>query len=86
VSQGSDGIPEIQLTGKPRRGDISDANLQILNFGSRHNSEIIVRQILSGLSRQDLKSYHGELLFNAGPLQVHCSPEIEDDEQDAFQK
>lgn len=86
VSRGSDGIPEIQLTGKPRRGDISDANMQILNFGRRHNSEIIVRQILSGLSRQDLKNYHGELLFNAGPIQVHCSPEIEDDEQDAFQK
>ena len=86
VSRGSDGIPEIQLTGKPRRGNISDANLQLLDFGSLHNSESVERQILSGLTRQDLKDYHGELLFNAGPIQVNCSPEIEDNEQDAFQK
>tara|TARA_R110002111_G_scaffold168038_1_gene233891 strand:+ start:196186 stop:197457 length:1272 start_codon:yes stop_codon:yes gene_type:complete len=86
VTRGSDGIPEIRLTGKTRRGDISDANMQILNFGSQHNSKVIVRQILSGLSRRDLQNYHGELLFDNGPVQIHCSPAIEDDEQDAFQK
>ncbi|WP_299461119.1 hypothetical protein [uncultured Gimesia sp.] len=86
VTRGSDGIPEIKLTGKPRRGDISDANMQILNFGSKHNSEVIVRQILSGLSRRDLKHYHGELLFDNGPIQIHCNPVIEDAEQDAFQQ
>ncbi|MFK7777834.1 MAG: hypothetical protein QM501_06885 [Gimesia sp.] len=86
VTRGSDGIPEIRLTGKPRRGNISDANMQILDFGSRHNSESVERQILSGLTKQDLKHFHGELIFNAGPIQVKCSPEIEDNEQDAFQK
>ena len=86
VTRGSDGIPEIQLTGKPRRGDISDANLQLLDFGSRHNSVFVERQILSGLTKQDLKHYHGELVFNSGPIQVNCSPQIEDNEQDAFQQ
>lgn len=86
VTRGSDGIPEIQLTGKPRRGNISDANLQLLDFGSLHNSNAIERQILSGLTKQDLKEFHGELLFSAGPVQVNCSPQIEDNEQDAFQK
>ncbi|MCH9653164.1 MAG: hypothetical protein K0U86_05370 [Planctomycetes bacterium] len=86
VTRGSDGIPEILLTGKPRRGNISDANLQVLDFGSLHNSESVERQILSGLTKQDLKHYHGELSFNAGPIQVNCSPALEDNEQDAFQK
>ena len=86
VSRGSDGIPEIRLTGKPRRGNISDANLQLLDFGSLHNSESVERQILSGLTKQDLKHYHGKLSFNSGPIQVNCSPDIEDNEQDAFQK
>ncbi|WP_298864559.1 hypothetical protein [uncultured Gimesia sp.] len=86
VTRGSDGIPEILLTGKPRRGNISDANLQLLDFGSLHNSESVERQILSGLTKQDLKHYHGELIFNTGPIQVNCSPELEDNELDAFQK
>ncbi|QDT90735.1 hypothetical protein [Gimesia algae] len=85
VSRGSDGIPEIILTGKPRRGEITDANLQLLDFGSDLKSEPIVRQILSGLTRNDLKHFHGELLFNGTPLPVHCSPDIEYAEQDAFQ-
>lgn len=84
VTHGSDGIPEIKLTGKPRRGEISDANMQILDFESQFNSEAVVRQILSGLSRQDLKQYHGELLFEEQPVQLKCSPNIENDEQDAF--
>lgn len=86
VTRGSDGIPEIRLTGKPRRGDITDANMQILDFDSRLDSEAVVRQILSGLSEEDLKDYHGELLFDSEPIQIKCSPNIENDEQDAFQK
>ncbi|WP_339729866.1 hypothetical protein [uncultured Gimesia sp.] len=84
VTRGTDGIPEIKLTGKPRRGEISDANMQILDFDSQFNSEVVVRQILSGLSKQDLKQYHGELLFDSQPVQIKCSPNIENDEQDAF--
>ncbi|QDT25849.1 hypothetical protein Enr10x_11470 [Gimesia panareensis] len=86
VSKGPDGIPEIILTGKPRRGDISDANMQILNFGSRFKTNIVTRQILTGLTRKNLKHFQGELLFDAGPLPVKCSPNIENGEQDAFQE
>lgn len=85
VSRGSDGIPEIILTGKPRRGEITDANMQLLDFGSDLKSEPLVRQILSGITRKDLKHFHGELLFNGPPLPVHCSPDFENGEQDAFQ-
>ncbi|HBL42400.1 MAG TPA: hypothetical protein DDZ90_03290, partial [Planctomycetaceae bacterium] len=85
VSRGSDGIPEIILTGKPRRGEITDANMQLLDFGSDFKSEAVVRQIRSGLTRKDLKHYQGELLFNGPPLPIHCSPDIENAEQDAFQ-
>ncbi|MCA9004780.1 MAG: hypothetical protein KDA70_05855 [Planctomycetaceae bacterium] len=84
VSRGSDGIPEIILTGKPRRGEITDANMQLLDFGSDLKSEPIVRQILSGITRNDLKHFHGELLLNGTPLHVHCSPDFENAEQDAF--
>ena len=86
VSKGSDGIPEIILTGKPRRGEISDANMQILDFGSHFNTDIVIQQILSGLTRKNLKQFQGELLFDAGPLPVKCSPNIENGEQDAFQE
>lgn len=86
VKRGSDGIPEIRLTSKPRRGNISDANMQILNFGSKFNSEIVDQQILSGLSNQNLKDFDGELLFDSESMQIGCSPNIEDSEQDAFQK
>jgi len=85
VSRGSDGIPEIILTGKPRRGEITDANMQLLDFGSDFKSEAVVRQIRSGLTRKDLKHFQGELLFNGHPLPIHCSPDIENAEQDAFQ-
>lgn len=84
VTRGSDGIPEIKLTGKPRRGDIADANMQILDFGSEFNSEAVVRQILAGLTRQNLKQFHGELVFNAQPVEIKCSPNIENAEQSAF--
>ena len=84
--KGSDGIPEIRLTSKPRRGNISDANMQILDFGSEFNSEIVDQQILSGLSEQNLKDFHGQLLFDSGSIQIACSPNIEDSEQDAFQR
>lgn len=86
VSRGSDGIPEIILTSKPRRGEITDANMQLLDFGSDLKSEPMVRQIRSGLTRKDLKHFHGELLFNGTPLAVHCSPDLENAEQDAFEK
>lgn len=86
VTRGSDGILEIKLTGKPRRGKISDSNLQLLDFGSRHNSESVERQILTGLTKQDLKHYQGALFFNADPISIKCSPVIEDNEQKAFQK
>ncbi|QDV49186.1 hypothetical protein [Gimesia fumaroli] len=85
VTRGSDGIPEIKLTGKPRRGDISDANMQILDFSSEFHSEAVVRQILTGLTKKDLKQFHGELLFEAQLVQLKCSPNIENEEQDAFQ-
>ena len=84
VSRGSDGIPEIQLTGKPRRGEIADANMQILDFGSEFNSETVVQQILSGLTKKNLKQFHGELVFNSQPVEIKCNPNIENDEQDAF--
>lgn len=85
VSQGADGIPEIILTGKPHRGEIEDANMQILDFGSDFETDIVMQQILSGLTRNNLEAFHGELLFDAGPIPVKCSPNIEDGEQDAFE-
>jgi len=86
VSKGADGIPEIILTGKPRRGDLSDANMQILDFGTGFKTDLVTEQILSGLTRNNLKHFQGELLFDAGPLPVKCSPNIENGEQDAFRE
>lgn len=86
VSRGADGIPEIILTGKPRRGEISEANMQVLDFGSELQSDSVVEQILKGLTREDLEQFDGELLFKGQAVPLKCSPTIENDEQDAFQE
>lgn len=91
VTGGSDGIPELTLRSARRGGPVSEANVQLVDVGSKFQDEQILHQFQLGWSTTHLEDWGGELrLATASPISGSDSltleglPELEADDLDAL--
>lgn len=72
VTPGSDGIPELNLYPGAGQGQLPPGNFGTVDIGSSNNSTAdIARQILYGVSEEDLAYFGGELSLAGGPIELN---------------
>jgi hypothetical protein len=87
VVEDSDGLTELVLLSAPHSASpqaVGGANLRLLNFESGLRDERLARQVLEGLSADDLTDSDGQLRFDFGPLTFGCQSQIDPDTRAAL--
>ncbi|UCG31554.1 MAG: hypothetical protein JSU68_07790 [Phycisphaerales bacterium] len=69
VTPGQDGLPELNLYPGSGEGQLPPGNFGTIDIGGSNNSTAdIVRQLLDGVSAEDLEYHGGELNLSDGPI------------------
>jgi len=87
VVSGADSLPELVLLSAPQSTSPQSAgaaNVRLLNFNTGLRDDRLARQVLTGLTYDDLADFDGQLRFDDGPLDLGCQSTIDPDTRAAL--